>query len=145
MHVHVATHKLPPHAVHKNVKIKAWQLGTKIWREVVGVNNGLCFVGAKPKFGASRRRNMSLAKMASYVSKYILKDYENAPEESNRYSRSNGTVIGEVHKMRLTGISCLDLISLIFECGEGDVIVAHRVNRFNDGIWLCTEPGRAVV
>lgn len=141
MHVHVATHRLPVHAVHKGVKIKAWQLGTKIWREIVGKDNGLCFVGGKPKFAGARRRNMSLAKMAAYVSKYILKDYEKSPEEKNRYSRSNGTVIGEVHTMRLHGISCFDLIGLIFECGEGDVIASHRVNRWNDGVWLCTERG----
>jgi hypothetical protein len=139
MHVHVATHRLPVHGVHKGTKIKAWKLGTKIWREIVGANNGLCFVGGKPKFAGARRRNMSLAKMAAYVSKYILKDFENAPEESNRYSRSNGTVIGEVHTLRLTGVSCFDLIGLIFECGEGDVIVSHRVNRWNDAVWLCTE------
>ncbi|TAM39758.1 MAG: hypothetical protein EPN61_12015 [Burkholderiaceae bacterium] len=138
MHIHIATHKLPEHAHYKGVKIKAWQLGTRIWRDIVGADNGLCFVGGKSKFGKGRRKNMSLAKMASYVSKYIMKDYENAPEQSNRYSRSNGTVVGEVHTMRLNG-SLLDLMVVTFECGEGDVIVSHRVGRFGDSAWLCTE------
>lgn len=142
MHIHVATHKLPQHAVHKGVKIKAWELGTRIWHDIVGKDNGLCFVGGKPKWGKARRRKMSLAKMAAYVSKYILKDYEDAPEESNRYSRSNGTVIGEVHTMRVR-CSFRELIELTFEAGEGDVIVAHRVGRWNDSLWLCTEPAPA--
>lgn len=89
MHVHCATNKLPTHVDYKRVKIKAWQLGTKIWRSIVGEDNGLCYVGAAPsKWGSKRRKNMSLAKMAGYVSKYILKDFETAPEEKNRYSRS---------------------------------------------------------
>lgn len=138
MHVHVATHKLPQHADYKGVKIKAWELGTRIWRDVVGVDNGLCFVGGKSRFGKTRRKKMSLAKMASYVSKYIMKDYENAPEESNRYSRSNGTVVAPVHVMRLRG-SLLDLMVVAFECGEGDVVVSHRVGHFRDSVWLCTE------
>jgi len=143
MHVHVATHKLPQHALYKGVKIKAFELGTRIWRDIVGADNGLCYVGAGPsKFGHKRRRNMSLAKMASYVSKYITKDYAEAPEESNRYSRSNGTVIAPVHVMRLR-CSFLEAVAVTFEQGDGDVIVSHRVGRFADSVWLCTECPKA--
>lgn len=138
MHVHVATHRLPKLAKYKGVKVKAWQVGTKIWRDIVGANNGMCFVGGKTKWGGSRR-NMSLAKMAAYVSKYILKDFEKAPEESNRYSRSNGTDIGEVHKIRLENCTVAEMIGLCFECGEGDVIVSLNLNKWHDGLWLCTE------
>jgi hypothetical protein len=138
MHVHIATHKLPQHAVHKGVKIKAWELGTRIWRDIVGANNGLCFVGGKGRFGLPRRRQAGLAKMAAYVSKYIMKDFENAPEETNRYSRSNGTVVGKVEKMRLK-CTLRELIEVTFEQGEGDVVIAHRVSKWSDGLWLCTE------
>ena len=89
MHVHVACHKLPSHGTRHGQKIKAWKLGTEIWRSIVGENNGLVFVGGKTKHGG-KRRNLSLAKLAAYVSKYIMKDYADAPLESNRYSRSNG-------------------------------------------------------
>ena len=47
MHVHIATHKLPQHAKHNGVVVKAWQLGTRIWRDVVKELGGLCFVGGK--------------------------------------------------------------------------------------------------
>ena len=141
MHVHCATHKLPMLANYKGVKIKAWQLGTKIWRDVVGGNNGMCFVGASPsKFGHARRKNMTLAKMANYVSKYILKDFELAPEESNRYSRSNGQVLAQIYTMRLNG-SLPEIIAACFEVNDGDVMVSHHVSRFNDSWWLCTERG----
>lgn len=139
MHVHIATNKLPQHANHRGVKIKAWELGTRIWRDIVGADNGLCFVGGRTKWGGnSRRKKMGLAKMAAYVSKYILKDFEDNPLESNRYSRSNGTNIGEVHKIRLE-CSFLDLNIVAFEQGEGDVVIAHRVSKWGDGLWLCTE------
>jgi hypothetical protein len=139
MHVHCATNKLPTHAKYKGVKIKAWQLGTAIWRDIVGADNGLCFVGAAPsKWGSSRRKNLSLAKMASYVSKYILKDFAAAPEESNRYSRSNGKPGGEVHTCRLNG-TLPEIIACAFEVGEGDVIVSHHASSLGFGWWLCTE------
>lgn len=139
MHVHVATHKLPQHADYKGVKIKAWELGTKVWRDIVGPDNGLCFVGAKTRNGgASRRRKLSLAKMASYVSKYILKDFEDCPSETNRYSRSNGVKVGKCHHMRLK-CSLRELIDVTFEQGSGDVVIAHRVSRWKDGLWLCVE------
>jgi hypothetical protein len=139
MHVHIATKKLPEHANFKGVKIKAWQLGTKIWRDIVGKNNGMCFVGGVSRFGG-KRRNMSLGKMASYVSKYIMKDYADAPEESNRYSRSNGTAIPKPRTMHFTGMTMAEIVALCFECGDGDVIVSHRVDTVNNAYWLCTEP-----
>jgi len=139
MHVHCATHKLPTHASYKGVKIKAWQLGTAIWRDIVGQDNGLCFVGAAPsKWGNARRKNLSLAKMANYVSKYILKDFMLAPEETNRYSRSNGQIGGEVFTVRMAG-PLAEVIAACFEVKDGDVMVSHRVSKWADSWWLCTE------
>lgn len=158
MHVHVATHKLPEMANHKGVKVQAWRVGTLIWRDIVGhdmcgpllpsqtffkrpkIDNGLCFVGGKSRFGGhKRRKNMSIGKMASYVSKYILKDYKDSPEEKNRYSRSNGTVIPKSVLTKFHGMSLAEVIDLAFECGEGDVILAHRVGQWKDSYWLVTE------
>lgn len=156
MHVHVATHKLPQHAQYKGVKVKAWEVGTRIWRNIVGNielvgpmlpgverpvwTGGLCFVGGKPKNAKSRRKNMSIGKMASYVSKYILKDYEASPEEKNRYSRSNGTVVPKSVLVRLFDCTLLECIAAAFQGDDGDVIISHRVGHFLDSYWLVTEP-----
>lgn len=140
MHVHCATHRLPKHALHKGVKIKAWEVGTRIWRDIVGADNGMCFVGGKTMWGgAKRRKKMGLAKMAAYVSKYIMKDFEDAPAESNRYSRSNGIEVPKPTKIELYHCNMQDLITLTFEQGEGDVVIAHRVSKWGDGLWFCTE------
>lgn len=139
MHVHIATHKLPEHAKYKGVKIKAWQLGTRIWRDIVGADNGLCFVGGRSKFGAPGSvKPLSLAKMANYVSKYILKDFELCQEEKNRYSRSNGDIVAAVSVMRLEG-TLPEIIAACFEVSDGDVMVSHRVSHWSDSWWLCTE------
>lgn len=140
MHVHLATHRLPKHAMYQGVKIEAWKLGTKVWRSIVGEDNGLVFVGGKSKWGMGRHRKMSLAKMAAYVSKYIMKDFEKSPVGSNRYSRSDNIELPPVQHVRLEGCGLREAIETIFQCDGGDVIVSHRVGRFGDSYWLCTEP-----
>ena len=139
MHVHLATHALPKHVQYKGVKIKAWELGTKVWRSIVGQDNGMCHVGAKTRFGTTRRSKVTLAKMASYVSKYIMKDYEDSPAGSNRYSRSNGVPLEKPEVIVLKGCTLAELIAVTFEKGEGDILVSHRVGHFKDSVWLCTE------
>ena len=143
MHVHIATKRLPEFGKHGGQKIKSWRLGTTIWRSIVGANNGLCFVGGKNKRGNAKTKRMSLAKMASYVSKYIMKDYEESPEESNRYSRSNGTFIPKPTVYRFDNATLAEIVCACFECADGDVIVSHSVNARNSSYWLCTEPAHA--
>ena len=141
MHVHCATNKLPRFARYKGQKIEGWVLGTTIWREIVGDDNGLVFVGGKPRWGSSRRRNQSIAKIAAYVSKYIMKDYADATMGSNRYSRSNAIDLPKSVRETIYGVSIDDLIRRAFETkGVGDSIVSHRIGRWNDSYWLCTEP-----
>lgn len=146
-HIHVATMKLPVHAEYKGVKIEAWKLGTRIWRDVVGLSvdkpgeeNGLCFVGGKPSKWGKRRRNMGLYKMANYVSKYILKHYELMPEGKNRYSRSNGRCDVKAEVLHLAGCNSLaELIGAIFELADGATVVSHRAGRLQDFYILATE------
>jgi hypothetical protein len=143
MHVHIATNKLAEHGHYKGVKVKTYQLGTRIWRDIVKTG-GLCFVGGKTKNGKTRR-NLSNGKMAAYVSKYILKDFEDAPEESNRYSRSNGINVPKSTVIRFVDMSMSDVISLAFECRDGDVIVSHWLGKYGDCWGLDTEPDRRIV
>ncbi len=140
MHVHIACHKLPGHAVHKGVKVQGWRLGTQVWRSIVGADNGLVFVGGKKSSHSRKGVQRSPAKMAAYVSKYIAKDFEKAPEETNRYSRSDGANLPKPVHMRFDRCDLSELISTVFELAEGDMIVSHRIGRFGDTYWLCTEP-----
>jgi hypothetical protein len=141
MHVHVATHKLPEHADYKGVKIEAWKLGTRIWRDIVGQDNGMCFVGAKTRHGGgTRRRRLSLAKMAAYVSKYILKDCGALPPGSHRYQRSLGSPIEKPTVMRFDGCTLRDVLELVYEVGTGGVCHALRVgDGWSRSVWFSSE------
>lgn len=149
MHVHIATHKLPKMVTLREgqgfaaqeVTVKAFQLGTRIWRSIVGGNNGLCFVGGKNKNGNARTRKMSLAKMASYVSKYILKDYAESPENDQRYTRSRGSVVPKSKPLYFTNMTMAEVVSLCFQCDDGDVIVSHRADANSRSYWLCVGAG----
>ena len=141
MHVHCCTNKLPKWVHYKGQKIEGWKLGTAVWRSIVGEDNGLVFVGGKSRWGGvTRRKNLSLAKMASYVSKYIMKDYADCPAGSQRYTRSHNIDLPKPEHIRITGCTLAQAIEIMFECKEGDIVVSHRVGRWGDSYWLCTEP-----
>lgn len=139
MHVHLAVHKLPKHAVHKGQKIDGWRLGTAVWHTVVGKDNGLCFVGGKNRNGNQKRKPVGCAKMAAYVSKYITKDYADAEAASNRYSRSNGMPVGKPQVLRFDRATLAEIIGLAFDCRDGDVVVSHSASESQGRYWLCTE------
>ncbi|WP_157755083.1 rolling circle replication-associated protein [Variovorax boronicumulans] len=144
MHVHLACHRLATYVSHKGERIKSYELGTRIWRDVVGDLGGLCFLGGKDKFGRPRRHSMSLAKMAAYVSKYILKDYEDVPKHENRFSRSIGVVDVPIESI-VVDCEFADLIGLVYEYRQGDSVLALRPGRFNDRLWFCKESSPAAV
>lgn len=138
MHVHLACHKLASRVNYQGEKIKSYELGTRIWRSIVGENNGLCFLGGKDRFGRPRRGHMSLARMAAYVSKYILKDYEDVPKGENRFSRSIGAPEVPIESL-VVDCPFADLVGLVYEYSQGDSVLALRPGRFNDRLWFCKE------
>lgn len=138
-HIHCATHKLPTVAQYRGMKVKAWEVGTRIWRDIVGADNGLCYVGGRSKFGAPRAGRLSLAKMASYVSKYILKTFEDHAPGANRYQRSIGAPIPKPERMTFYGCTLLDLLNLVYEQGPGVVVHSFKLSRWKDSVWFCNE------
>ena len=142
MHVHLACKKLQSHGVRRGVRVKAFELGTQVWRSIIGQDNGLCFIGSKTRHGG-HRKNLSVAKLAGYVSKYIMKDYADCPANEARYSRSKGLTAPKAEKTSFTGMSLIDMVSLAFHCVDGDAIVSHSLtpDKYGGGrYWLVTEP-----
>lgn len=145
-HAHVACHKLPKHVQHRGVKIPSWRLGTEVWRSVVGPaadgnTNGLVFVGGKAGKGKTRGRTayQSLAKLASYVSKYITKHYELCPDEANRYSHSQGLGKGERFTHTVTDVFRVwDMLDIAICVADEGNIISH-VCEEDRGYWLVTE------
>lgn len=139
-HFHMATNKLPRFIRYKGEKIEGWLVPTMIWRKIVGEDNGLVFVGGKPRWGSARRRNMSIAKIASYVSKYITKDYALASAGAKRYWSSRAVPLPKPDRITLHNTSLRELVEVCFELPPGHTIVSHRIGRWGDTYWLCTEP-----
>jgi len=146
-HIHAAIYRLPAFVEIKkrmpgtgewrSFKIEGWRIGTIVWRSIVGADNGLCFVGGKGP-GAKKARN-SLAKMAAYISKYITKHYDESPESTKRYTHSQGEAVPKAVLIQLGKMSLQELITRCFWCDDGEQIVDHRIGRFKDSYYLCTE------
>lgn len=143
-HVHAAIYKLPAKVERKvrtsdggwrTIKLDGWRFGTAIWRSIVG--EGMCFIGGKGERAKAARR--SLAKMAAYVSKYILKHAESFPEGKQRYTHSKGGEIPKGERIRFVGMSLGELIGRVFWLDEGETVVDHRLGKFKDSYYLCTE------
>jgi hypothetical protein len=78
--------------------------------------------------------------MAAYVSKYILKHAELFPEGKHRWTHSQAsTPLPKAVSVRFTGLALAELIPRCFWLEDGETIVSHRIGKFKDSYYLCTE------
>ena len=68
-HAHIAVPRVLSHYVYKGQLVRSYDLLRSLWRGVVGADNGNVDVSR------NKRVNRSSAKLASYLSKYIGKDF----------------------------------------------------------------------
>lgn len=83
-HCHLACPPLPAELFSNRLKtpVKSFNLLRSVWRSVVGVDNGT--VNVKNRKRNSKR---SPAKLAAYLSKYILKAFREGLDHSNRWTK----------------------------------------------------------
>lgn len=113
LHLHVATHRLPPALDWKGVKVKSWSVLRAIWRDVVGELGG--------NFDESKRRHRSRAsslRIAKYVTKYIAKDFDDGELNRKRFwaggewvAPTRVTMLFPANGAGLSG----DLLALVFD------------------------------
>lgn len=141
-HWHAAIHRLPKVVTYRGKTMEGWRVGTAIWRAIVGKDNGLCFIGGKSQNGWPKPR-MILAKLAAYVSKYILKGFEDQPPGSNRYSRSTGQPDGQAKPAKVVefffGTTMHDLIVQLWDTTDGVHRVANRLSPDFGLYWQVTQ------
>ena len=136
-HVHVACDRLPVLMQFRGAKVLSWKVGTALWRDVVGANNGLCFVGGKD---GRFNRYRSPAKIAGYVSKYLTKDHENGEFGSRMWDSTRGLTPPPAMTLHFPGVSMADAIGMAFELPQGHVVVQHLCNKLNTMWMLYSEP-----
>lgn len=109
-HVHMAIHKLPMNLPASNgVKVKSYNIVRAVWRSVVGQDNGNVDESRRKAF--SRR---SSAKLASYISKYMLKAFNDGDDWSNRYSSGGLGPLPLPVRVRFQAMAFVDLIALAY-------------------------------
>jgi hypothetical protein len=122
--------------------VKSWSVIWAVWRSVVGDLGGNID-------DARRKRSTrhSPAKLASYISKYMVKAFEEGDDWSNRYSASDGHKVPPAVVSYHRQAELADLIGGVFaEVAAGDRSCTMWLSRFKDRFFISTEgPGGEIV
>lgn len=134
-HVHLACRRIEAVMTDKGGhRVKSFNLIRSVWRSVVGSLGGNIDV-ARRKATSQR----SPARLASYLSKYIVKAFEEGEKWSNRW-----TLFGDVDippAMRLGRVlNPVDALVLIYDAlGEREVCTSY-LSKWGDVFYLAAEP-----
>lgn len=136
-HVHMAIHALPRELPARNgVRVKSFNVVRAVWRAVVGDELGGTINQQRRKWHSQQ----STGRLAAYLSKYMLKAFEDGDDWSNRYSGSAGTEIPEAVKMSFRGATMAELIGLVFDdVAAGDCELMTWLSRYGDVFFISTE------
>lgn len=134
-HVHMAIHALPRDLPWSGVKVKSFNVVRAVWRSVVGDLGG--------NIDQARRKRwsqQSCGKLAAYLSKYMLKAFEDGDDWSNRYSASAGVTLPKAQVLRFRSYALADLIALAYdEIAAGACECMSWLARWGDTFFLSTE------
>lgn len=132
-HVHLAVHALPRELPWSGVRVKSYSVIRAVWRSVTGELGGNIDQARRKR--ASRR---SSAKLAGYLSKYMLKAFEDGDDWKNRYSASSHQ-LPEPVRMRLRDAALRDVIALAYVDAQGDVTSSPWLSPYGDTFFLVIE------
>lgn len=132
-HIHLAVHALPRELQWSGCKVKSYSVVRAIWRSVTGDLGG--------NIDQSRRKRSSqssAAKIAGYLSKYMIKAFEDGDAWSNRFSASSHSLPVPV-RVRLTGAALRDVIALAYVDAQ-DAPSSPWLSPYGDAFFLVIEP-----
>jgi len=135
-HIHMAVHRLAPAFMVKGVRVKSYDLVRAIWRSVTGDLGGTANVGKSKPW-----KRYSPGRLAAYLSKYMLKAFDDGDDWSNRYSGSSASEVPEVLKLRFRGETLASMVALVYDevcVGMADTFT--WLSRFGDAFYISTEP-----
>lgn len=136
-HVHIATRRIPLNLADRNrqaaVKLRSYEVIRRIWRSVVGDLGGNIDVSRR-KFHSKK----SAAQIASYIAKYIVKNFTDGEKWSNRWTKyGNGEVPPPVDLGLVS--TPLEAIELAYSLAGGRRICVSRLDRWSDWFVLHAE------
>lgn len=136
-HVHMAVHRLPQNLLWSGVRVKSFNVVRAVWRRVVGELDGNIDQQRRKRFS-----QQSSGKLAAYLSKYMLKAFEEGDDWSNRYSGSAGVQLPQAVLLRFKGEALRDLIDLAYSAvADGPCECMTWLGNFGDTFFLSTEAG----
>jgi hypothetical protein len=133
-HVHMAIHALPLKLPAANgVKVKSWNVVRAIWRAVIGEKGNV-------DDSAGKVKKRSAARIASYLSKYLLKAFEDGEDYARRWSSSKHSMpAAQVIEVRSESLR--DLFAMCFAFVDaGGVEFSLFVSPFRDSLYLASGP-----
>jgi hypothetical protein len=134
-HVHLATVSLPIALQRNGMRIRSYDLIRSIWRSVVGSLGGNIDVSKR-----KRNSQRSPARIASYLSKYITKAFEEGEKHSNRWTKFGAVpkakrfVLGTFNTMREAIENAYSLIT------QTQSVVTTFFSSLHDSFFIAAEP-----
>jgi len=138
-HVHLATIRLPAALQNRQgVRVKSFPLLLSIWRSVTGDKGG--------SFNAkSRKRNSqrSPGRIASYLSKYIMKAFVDGEKWVNRWTRFGDCEMPQSIDLGITTNLTQAIVDFYGLAGDSAQVVNAAVSRWRDWVSCFFEPSPA--
>lgn len=132
-HFHAACERISPLLGHPGAKVKSFNLLRAIWRSVVGELGGNIDVSQ----GGNKKR--SPARIAAYLSKYLMKAFEDGEKGSNRWTK-----YGEVEVPKPLQLGAFEdmraAVAAAYELVDGCASVVNQyLGRWSDVFFIVVE------
>lgn len=129
VHVHIAMRSIPARVLVRGFKVRSWDAIRSLWRSVVGGLGGNVDIAGRQRTKRGVPGPRSPARIAGYISKYMLKDYETWPEGVRRFQAST-CAIPEPERVRLVAENFADLVAMCYSfAADGDCeVISARVS-----------------
>lgn len=134
-HAHLAVKRVQSHYMVKGELVRSYSLLRSMWRAVVGQDNGNVDVSR------NKRVARSPAKLASYLSKYIGKGFEEAAKHQNSYSAS-GRALPDALVIRVPSPDAGDAWQALFDLLVPELLSQDYTTFMLEGggLYLCLSP-----
>jgi hypothetical protein len=141
-HCHMAVRAIPARLEVSGVRLKSFDALRSVWRGVVGLDNGNIDVSDGHKKGRRTAKRRSPARLAAYMSKYMLKDFDAADAFVNRYSASEvGTALPQAVRMEFSRTSLQQLLPEVFsDVAKPGTELFTWLSRWGDVFYIASEP-----